>query len=403
MRLILELVPLLALVTRAQADLPSAELGRKVLEWIHEAEGGYVHPDQEFRVDPESGVTGLFATKMIPKGTVLCQVPWDLIIKSDDPDEEGQMCCGTVKALAREMKRGNESHYAPYINYLESQTVQNVPSAWSPEGKKLLQEVIGGTEDPEIPPTDPTSWVEDDWYGECRGSRADAVAAKAAIMIVQRSDDEILVPGRCYYFFSGVKFDMEFEHSSCSPPFFLVGYDMYNHRNGKYTNSASSIASNKKQVTKASRDISPGEQIHNTYNKCLNCANRKVGYGTAGMRLLVHFFGFVLGCHSTLTCAVLPRVVQKFYVTMDFLSHILEFFIMSITFSLRLMSMTKVNFRLCGCKSLNVRTPFVSYSSNVRYDVLKKSRILTIVMGIRVSPNMNGTRYGNFNKRISRR
>jgi len=191
-------VPLLALVTSAHADPSTADLGKKVLEWIHQAEGGYVHPNQEFRVDPESGVTGLFATKMIPKGTVLCQVPWDLIIKSDDPDEEGQMCCGTVKALAREMKKGKKSIYAPYINYLNAQSDENVPSVWSAEGQKLLRELTGGTvKNPKIPPQEPTEWLVYDWYGRCRGSRADTLTSKAAIMIVQRSDDAILIPGRC--------------------------------------------------------------------------------------------------------------------------------------------------------------------------------------------------------------
>lgn len=177
-------------------ETSTLDLGKKVLEWIHETPGGYVHPDQEFRVDPDAGVSGIFATDLIPKGTVLCQVPWDIIIKSDDPDEEGQMCCGTVKSVAREMKKANQSMYAPYANYLNAQPHDDVPSAWSEKGQQLLRQLVGGTvTKPQIPPEEPTEWLAFDWYKRCRGSRADKLAAKAAMMVVQRSDDAIMVPG----------------------------------------------------------------------------------------------------------------------------------------------------------------------------------------------------------------
>lgn len=190
------ILAVVAAATATAAESSTAELGKKVLEWIHQSKGGHVHPDQEFRVDPETGVTGLFATDMIPKGTVLCQVPWELIIKSDNPKEEGQMCCGTVKAVAREMKKGNQSFYGPYMNYLNAQPHDDVPSAWTPDGQKLLRELVGGNvKKPEIPPTEPTEWLSYDWYKRCRGSRADALAAKAALMVLQRSDDAILIPG----------------------------------------------------------------------------------------------------------------------------------------------------------------------------------------------------------------
>ena len=174
-----------------------------VLKWIHNSPGGHVHPDQEFRMDPVSGVSGIFATKLIPKGTILCQVPWSIIIKSDDTDEEGPMCCGTVKAVAREMKKGNNSEFAPYANYLLAQPDNDVPSAWSDLGQKLLRNLVGGKVDNTlIPPEEPTEWLSFDWYRRCRGSRADAIAAKAAMLVVQRSDDNIMIPGTLEVSFS---------------------------------------------------------------------------------------------------------------------------------------------------------------------------------------------------------
>ena len=168
-----------------------------VLKWIHDSPGGYVHPDQEVRVDPETGIPGVFATSFIPKGAVLCQVPWKLIIKSDVPDERGQMCCGTVKAVAREMKKGNASKFAPYVEYLLTQPDGVTPSTWSDLGQQLLRALVGGKIDkPEIPPEEPTEWLAHDWHGRCRGSRADKTSAKAAILVVQRSDDNLMIPGK---------------------------------------------------------------------------------------------------------------------------------------------------------------------------------------------------------------
>jgi hypothetical protein len=57
---------------------------------------------------------------------------------------------------------------------------------------------------------------------------------------------------------------------------------MYNHRNGKYLNTEVTTYEGEKHVTVAARDIQPGEQIHNSYNKCKECGGRRVGYGTAG-------------------------------------------------------------------------------------------------------------------------
>lgn len=250
-----------------------------VFEWIGSTDGGYFHPDQEFRMDPVSGVAGIFAKKFIPKGEVLLSVPWSLILKSDDMTEEGQMCCGTVKTVAREMKKGSLSEFAPYASYLNSQPDDHVPSAWSAQGKELLQALVGGeVTDTLIPPEEPTEWLEADWYGRCRGSRADKLAAKAAMMVVQRSDDILMIPG--------TQKNMPCVCCNCGVNILTVlsplGYDMYNHRNGKYHNTVCTTHHGEKHVTVASRDILPGEQIHNSYNRCKECGGRKVGYGAAG-------------------------------------------------------------------------------------------------------------------------
>ena len=178
-----------------------------ILDWIHTSEGGFFNPKQDFRYTTPGDATsvpGIFAKERIEKGEVLCKVPYHRWLKSDDPTEEGQLCCGTAESVAREMKAGADSKdFAPYAVYLNSQQDGQIPSDWSDLGKQLLQQITGGpVTDPMIPPTEPTEWLEFDWYQRCHGDPADKISSKAALLVVQRSDDYYMVPG----------------------------YDMYNHR-----------------------------------------------------------------------------------------------------------------------------------------------------------------------------
>lgn len=144
------------------------DLGNQVLEWINAAEGGYFNPKQELRTLENSTQSrlGIFAVEDIEEGEVLMTVPWDLIIKSKDPQEEGQLCCGTAEAVLKEMKMGEKSQYHPYSTYLKSQPIDDLPSNWSEQGKDLLYEIVGVPQgrDPRtsdfdsIPPEEPIEW-----------------------------------------------------------------------------------------------------------------------------------------------------------------------------------------------------------------------------------------------------
>ena len=151
-----------------------------IFEWIHNAPGGFYHPDQDFRADPETGAMGVFATKDIPEGTTLVRVPWSHLIKSDDPEEAGQLCCGTVESLARELRKGEESEYAPYIKYVQNQAVDQIPSGWSAQGKAFLQEIVGGADAKSqvLPPEDPSHWLVDDWFKRCGGDPNDEIGGR---------------------------------------------------------------------------------------------------------------------------------------------------------------------------------------------------------------------------------
>jgi hypothetical protein len=73
-------------------------------------------------------------------------------------------------------------------------------------------------------------------------------------MIIQRSDDAIMIPA----------------------------YDAYNHRNGKWQNTKTKIVHGEFHETRASKTIEPGEQILLSYNFCDECDGRAHRYGTAG-------------------------------------------------------------------------------------------------------------------------
>ena len=77
---------------------------------------------------------------------------------------------------------------------------------------------------------------------------------EAAMLVLQRADDQILVPI----------------------------YDMYSHNNGKYYNTETTNLEGEKFFMKANRDIEKGEQISNSYNQCNTCGGRVDDYGTAG-------------------------------------------------------------------------------------------------------------------------
>lgn len=178
-----------------------------MVEWLHSIEGGYFNPKQVIRrEDPEDprSVVGIFATERIQKGELLLRVPWEAIVTvesgykpiDEDLEEDTGLDCGTARSLAKEMKLGNQSRYAPYVSYLSRQRPGQLPSAWSEGGKALLRKLLGGTDEkPRIPPANALVWVEKDWYVNCNADKNDEFGTNVAMLVVQRADDDIMVPG----------------------------------------------------------------------------------------------------------------------------------------------------------------------------------------------------------------
>jgi len=248
-------------------------LPARLTKWLNDAEGGIFNPKQEVRTVEDSDgkiFHGIFAKEFIAKGDLLSQIPWEYIITDEEADpklslndfEEAVLKCGTARNLAREMKQvqtlgkyikdpNSASKYGPYIQYLLNQTLGVIPSEWSARGKDMLEDILGGKRQT-VPPNYVTTWLDEDWYEDCDGDSKDELSAKAAMLVVSRGDDDLLVPV----------------------------YDMYNHRNGKWYNTHMKVSRGVNYQITARKDIKPGEQIYNSYNMCDNCDGRKDGYGT---------------------------------------------------------------------------------------------------------------------------
>jgi hypothetical protein len=237
------------------------EEARAIFEWMSATEGGFVSPKQDVRrMVPGDLSTPLivYAKERINAGETIMRVPWSTLIESDDPKDGGQLPCGTVRAVAREMRLGEKSKYGPYVKYINGEPDDRIPSGWSTPAQKLLKDIVGNDQ---IPPTNPTDWIRR-WKQRCKGDTSDKIATKAALLVIQRSDDAIMIPA----------------------------YDAYNHRNGNWTNTRTVEEEGVAHETTAIKTIEEGAEIYISYNFCAECGGRKNFYGTAE---IFRDYGFV--------------------------------------------------------------------------------------------------------------
>ena len=161
------------------------------------SKGGFFHADIEVHKaenDNKSSYYGIFAKKDIPVKTELMVIPKECLIsagvvqlgdyywckwqgkewyvgrviginmdkrmvdvvyedrskqygidmESATKDRDISMECGTIRNLIKEMKLGDDSDYAPYVNYIIDQNATSLPSFWSDAGKAFLLYVQGG-------------------------------------------------------------------------------------------------------------------------------------------------------------------------------------------------------------------------------------------------------------------
>jgi len=258
---IISLLFVFTLTTKGQiySDNPQVV---ELTDWIQTKPRGFYNDKLEIKnvnANDQSSRLGVFATEDILQSELLLSIPLERLITSDEAvtDYQIAMQCGTVKNLIKELRKGNNSKFAPYIKYLLTQTHGQLPSGWSPAGKELLQEVLGFNDDDleNLPPEYPTEWL-DDWFGECDGKN-DPLEVNAALMTVQLGREETLIPL----------------------------YDMMRHRNGHWLNTIDNsiqgaIKNGNSVKVRASRDIQKGEEIYRSYNFCSDCGKMAETYGT---------------------------------------------------------------------------------------------------------------------------
>ncbi|KAL7581101.1 hypothetical protein ACA910_005902 [Epithemia clementina (nom. ined.)] len=160
------------------------------LDWIR-SKGGFINGKIEVRWKKDEETYGWFAKKPIQKKELLFSIPRDCVIVADPKDQQvvDGMQCGTIRALIREMKLGEQSQYAPYVQYLQHIPPGQLPSAWSNAGKTLLHQLLGDS----LPPFDSTGWIDEEWTKGCRGSR-NPEDEHAAMLVVQRDWFGSMIP-----------------------------------------------------------------------------------------------------------------------------------------------------------------------------------------------------------------
>jgi len=140
--------------------------------------------------------------------------------------------CDSVRNLLHEMELGDESEYAPYLNYLLSRDVK-VPSDWSNAGKSALLEIVGDI----LPPYT----LQTKWESECNIKTT---------MKIPPLYKNLFIP-----FFDMLQFNNE-ESSS---------------------NAVLEVSLNTGVTIHATRDIEADEGLSIPFNYCSNCKELDVG------------------------------------------------------------------------------------------------------------------------------
>lgn len=242
---------LVVLIHFSSSVLVSATLedAQNVIDWISSLENGFFNDKQRLTL-LDNGKMAMIADKPIPRGEMLLQVPWEtMIVGEENPDEVGDLNCNLVHTLAQAME-----DVTPYTHYLKNRKRHEIPSDFSDFGKEILMDILSYT--PELPPSEPFSWLEDDWYGSCHGDASDESLKHAAMLSVQLQSNGVMVPV----------------------------YDLYRHRNGPYYNTFVRWEPQEKGMQLyALKDIQEGEELHQSHNQCYDCDKELYKYyGAAG-------------------------------------------------------------------------------------------------------------------------
>ena len=238
-----------------EADKNIAYDGSDLIDWI-KSNGGFIHPNTRIGLDPTGQYRGVFVKSVggeeggtpdgIEKDATICEIPWDLIIKpAKYRYNDYHTNCNALHEFYHEFQLGDESKYAPYINYLKNQPDGRIPSEWSVVGKKLLRKISDQDRNIGLPPYNALDRFEEQWMEKCNGEDT-PLARSAFFQFTSRDEDNLMVPF----------------------------FDLHNHSNDP--KKLNTIPTKPKRAgepftMRATRDIAPEEQIIISYNRCHPC------------------------------------------------------------------------------------------------------------------------------------
>ena len=170
---------------------PSIASQEPLIEWLKAKPNGFFSDKIEWKpLDPSNpdSTYAMFASQDIPKNEALIVVPQSALISSKDTGHR----CDTVKMLLEEAKKGKNSDYFPYIDYLFGDSSKRgiLPSSWSEPGQQLLHFVIGNT----LFPAGFNYHRIEDFCPEI-AENPSQLEQDAYLFVVSRSWDDVMIPG----------------------------------------------------------------------------------------------------------------------------------------------------------------------------------------------------------------
>jgi hypothetical protein len=171
--------------------------GQDQIDWLRTIPGGFFSDKIVWKRsdenDPKS-MHGMFAVQDVQKGETLMVIPRKALITSDGYNNN----CVTVYNLLEEYKKGTDSEYYPYIDYLFGDESNRglLPSAWSKRGKYLITKLVGRDLLPTYPCIHDTAKGCPDIPND--KNNVTQLENDAYMHMVSRSWDDVMIPGELF-------------------------------------------------------------------------------------------------------------------------------------------------------------------------------------------------------------
>lgn len=284
--------------TRILTSASEVDHAEALINWIRSHKDGYVSDKIEIRrmfPDEATSPMGVFAKQDLADEEVILKMPRDLYLKLDkdevmDTDlyqrEDSNMddimkvyygnTCRLAKKLLKEWAKyerdNTQSKYGPYLDYLRTQSIGQLPATYSETGKDLLRKIGGKIEalkkspnygNYSLPPWQMVDWIDENFVQTgCFEKMDEKLGYHAVALAIQRGYDTEFIPV----------------------------WDMFNHHNGKLNLVTNSLHSPEGLKVWTSKEIKAGQELYATYNYCKDCFDVGDDWGTPGM---YRDFGFV--------------------------------------------------------------------------------------------------------------